>query len=57
MREAHLAVGLIWIANALVAQDADLTIFVDGPLLEHGGAVEVTAVPASDISSDPQTIT
>ena len=49
----------IWVCSACAAfaQDADLTIFVDGPLLEHGGVVEVTAVPLLNGSPTAQTIT
>ncbi len=50
-------VAIILSAGAAVAQDADLTILVDGPLLEHGGLVEVTAVPSANTPTDAQTIT
>lgn len=48
---------LICLTGEAAAQDADLTILVDGPLLEHGGVVEVTAVPYADATDTPQTIT
>lgn len=57
MATVRLAVGLIWAAGLAVAQDADLTIFVDGALLDHGGVVEVTAVARPDAPTSPQTIT
>jgi|GEM_PF-2905032 len=53
----RLAALMILAASAAAAQDADLTILVDGDLLEHGGVVEVTAVPVADTSTTPQTIT
>jgi hypothetical protein len=49
--------GLLTVAHAANAQDADLTIWVAGSLFEHGGVVEVTALPSEDGSSAPQTIT
>lgn len=57
MIAARLAAGLILMAGAAAAEDADLTILVDGPLLEHGGVVEVTAVAAPGASTTPHTIT
>ncbi|MFV0475445.1 MAG: hypothetical protein ACK5MQ_14740 [Pikeienuella sp.] len=57
MRMSRLAALLALAAGAAVAQDADLTILVDGPLLEHGGVVEVAVVAAPDVSTAPQTIT
>jgi len=42
---------------AAPAQAADLTIFVDGDLLEHGGVVEVTTARTPDAPSGAQSIT
>jgi hypothetical protein len=52
-----LMAGLVGCAGAAYGQDADLTIFVDGALLEHGGLVEVWARPVNDLKAAPQTIT
>ena len=53
----RLVAILVCAAGAVEAQSADLTILVDGPLLEHGGLVEVTAVAYPDASASPQVIT
>lgn len=57
MIATRLAAGLIFAASAAAAQDADLTILVDGPLLAHGGVVEVTAVATPGAATSPQAIT
>lgn len=56
MDAGRLAAGLIWLASTAGAQDAELTILVDGALLEHGGVVEVTAVASPDAPIASQTI-
>lgn len=56
-RAGRLAAVIIWTASATMAQDADLTIFVNGALLEHGGVVEVTAMPSADAAVEAQQIT
>jgi hypothetical protein len=57
MKSAWLAVAMMWMAHAAFAQDADLTIFVGGALLDHGGMVEVRALAVPDLEAVPQTIT
>ena len=57
MVAGRLAFGLVCMTSAAFAQDADLTILVDGPLLEHGGVVEVTVIATPEASAAPQTIT
>jgi hypothetical protein len=52
-----LVAGLIGSVSAAFGQDADLTILVDGALLEHGGLVEIAAAPSPDATTEPQTIT
>ncbi|MGL4319582.1 MAG: hypothetical protein ACRCS3_01840 [Paracoccaceae bacterium] len=52
-----LAAGFISLAGAASGQDADLTIFVDGALLEHGGLIVLDAAPSAEAPSAPQTIT
>lgn len=52
-----LVAGVMAVAGAAVAQDADLTIFVDGALLEHGGLVEVSMLAVPDGTTQPQIVT
>lgn len=47
----------VWNAWAAMAQDADVTFLVDGPLLAHGGVVEVSPVPVADADTTPITLT
>jgi hypothetical protein len=57
MRIIRLAAASIWVAGAALAQDADLTILVDGAMLDHGGLVEVRALEVPGLVAVQQTIT
>ncbi|MFK7940404.1 MAG: hypothetical protein AB8B82_13575 [Roseovarius sp.] len=57
VKTALIAAGAMCLAGIAGAQDADLTILVEGDLLEHGGVVEVTAVAHAGAATTAQTIT
>lgn len=57
MKTSVLAAVLMMAGGVAFGQDADLTILVGGAMLDHGGVVEVLALPVAGASSTPQTIT
>jgi hypothetical protein len=57
MKTSLVKALLLWMTGAVAAQDAELTILVEGPLLEHGGVVDVLAVKRPGASVAPRIIT
>ncbi len=52
-----LSALLVWGATMVAAQNADLTILVDGQLLDHGGVVEIWTHPDPEAVALEETIT
>jgi len=57
LRLIAVFVAFMTISGPLSAQHADLTIYVDGALLEHGGVVEVIPVATADLDPEPLSLT
>jgi hypothetical protein len=57
MNRYVLLAGIVALAPAAFAQDAEVTILIGGDLLDHGGVVDVRALAAAGASVAPQTIT